>query len=192
MTMHSERLIVEPITEALAAELEQALRLPAVYARVNDGQMPTHEDFLRDVSVWAAGPGPGRPEQRWMDLALRLRRTDALVGRMSATWHRQQVELAYFLTPASWGQGLASEAVQWLEAHCERSWPVERFWIVVTPGNERSLALATRLGYAPLGEAPRPSLFSFNDGDWVMTRPAGLNAPRPSWHPGPPRPAAER
>jgi RimJ/RimL family protein N-acetyltransferase len=188
----SDRLIFEPIVAGHTDALTSALRQPEVWAKVDDGQMPSREAFMDSVQQWAAGPGPDRPEQRWLDLALRMRSTGEVIGRVSATWLDQRVELGYFLTPAAWGQGLASEAVRWLEARCLRCWPVTSFWIVVTPGNTRSIALATRLGYAPLGEAPRPRLLSHDPGDVVLSKDATLNAPRPSSPPRPPRPAGAR
>jgi len=65
-----------------------------------------------------------------------------------------EVEVGWHLHPDSWGHGYATEAAR---AVIDRGFcaGVPEVYAVVRPGNERSLAVCSRLGMTPLGRIRR-------------------------------------
>ena len=72
-----------------------------------------------------------------------------------------QVNVGYYLFPAARGKGYASRAVELLLQHLRRDTEYAVATLVIHPDNERSLALARRLGFAQAGEV---------DGNLFFTR----------------------
>jgi RimJ/RimL family protein N-acetyltransferase len=76
-----------------------------------------------------------------------------ILGRRSADvpGHVQpeggELEIGYLLLPAYWGRGLAAEAVEAVLAWAWRQFPDEPVLLCTQVRNERSLALARRLGF---------------------------------------------
>ena len=168
---HSARLTYEVIQASHQGELLAVLGDPRLYEHVNDGQAPTPDALRAEIEGWVAGPQPRHAGQVWRDVMLRSRATGQPLGRVGATWHGGQVELAYFVAVAAWGQGYGAEAVAWMEAACVAELPVEAFWIAVSPGNLRSAALALKMGYLRQPEGSWPRLYSHEPGDWVFRKP---------------------
>lgn len=68
--------------------------------------------------------------------------------------HDEDVEIAWQLTPAHWGQGYASEGARGL-ARWAFDQSVAELFAVVKPGNERSAWIARRLGMEWVGETEK-------------------------------------
>jgi RimJ/RimL family protein N-acetyltransferase len=57
-----------------------------------------------------------------------------------------EVEVGYFLLPAYWGQGYASEAASLVVAYAFCELQLESVVVVIDPGNDASISVARRLG----------------------------------------------
>ena len=88
------------------------------------------------------------------------RATDRFVGTISLTRrgahhpghlapHGEELELAYTLSRADWGRGLAFQAATALLRRAAADLPDEPVIVVTQSANTRSLALAGRLGFVP-------------------------------------------
>lgn len=79
-----------------------------------------------------------------------LRQTEAVIGRCGLlSWEiegRREVEVAYLLDPAVWGQGLATEAASAIVAHGLATLDVDRLICLIDPGNEPSRRVAQKIG----------------------------------------------
>jgi RimJ/RimL family protein N-acetyltransferase len=63
-----------------------------------------------------------------------------------------QVNVGYYLFPAARGKGYASRAVELLLEHLRRDTEHTAATLVIHPDNQRSLALARRLGFVHTGD----------------------------------------
>jgi len=97
-------------------------------------------------------------------LAVEERATSAIVGWVGP-WHpvfapelAEEVELGWTIRPSSWGRGLASEAggaaLDATFAHL----PVPEVISLIHPSNDRSAAVARRLGMRHLRDTRHPGL----------------------------------
>jgi RimJ/RimL family protein N-acetyltransferase len=59
---------------------------------------------------------------------------------------RDEVEVAYLLSKAYWGQGLATEAAQAIASYAFEKLQLARLVCLVVPGNEASASVAKKLG----------------------------------------------
>jgi RimJ/RimL family protein N-acetyltransferase len=76
--------------------------------------------------------------------------TGAFLGRCGLLpWHidgQLNVELAFLIDKTRWGQGLATEAAAGIVDHARNVLGLARLICLITPGNERSAAVARKLG----------------------------------------------
>ena len=87
--------------------------------------------------------GPGRPDERWINHAVRLA-DGPYLGRVEATVHRGHwAEIAYVFGLEHRGRGHARAAVRWLLGQLE----VDEVWATTVPANERSRRLLEALGF---------------------------------------------
>jgi RimJ/RimL family protein N-acetyltransferase len=78
----------------------------------------------------------------------------ALVGFVSlhaVSWPNRRAELGYMIGRASWGRGLAREAVRLIVQHAFRTVGLHRLEADTDPRNARSMALLERLGFRQEG-----------------------------------------
>ncbi|MFF8957920.1 GNAT family N-acetyltransferase [Streptomyces sp. NPDC014894] len=98
-------------------------------------------------------------ERQWAErghglCAVELRSTGEFIGRSGLQfWERYgEVELGWTLRASSWGHGYATEAARacldWGFARLDE----EYFTALMRPGNEASIRVAERLGFAPRRE----------------------------------------
>jgi XTP/dITP diphosphohydrolase len=66
------------------------------------------------------------------------------------------VECGWLLAPSEWGKGYATEAGAAALRHGFRDLGLRRIISLIYPGNERSMAVARRLGMRPAGEEQHP------------------------------------
>jgi RimJ/RimL family protein N-acetyltransferase len=165
-TARTARLDVEPLRPEHAAELHAALADPAVHRYIETSgpwTVPAVRDRLERV---AAGPPPGSREV-WLNFA--VRREARLVGRLESTVHGPLAEIAYLFDPAVSGQGYATEAVEWLLGHLRDVHGVTEAWATTDPGNDASVRLLARTGFAQVDEV-HPDVGSYDEGDLVFRR----------------------
>lgn len=110
--------------------------------------------------------GDGKPQscgQAWANLALLmghwqmrgyglwavlLRDSGRLIGRCGL-WHPEGwpgVEIGWMLARECWGRGYATEAARAVLAHAQQQQLAESLISLIHPSNERSIAVARRLG----------------------------------------------
>src|SRR5688572_8751210 len=59
---------------------------------------------------------------------------------------RPEVELAYLIDKARWGEGLATEAARGIIQHARTQLHLKRLICLIAPGNAASIAVATKVG----------------------------------------------
>jgi ribosomal-protein-alanine N-acetyltransferase len=91
-----------------------------------------------------------------------LRETGALVGTAilkplvdGAEKVQPEIEIGWHLRKSAWGQGYATEAARALLARAFELTSEDTIWVVVQPPNERSLAVARRIGMRHVGRTER-------------------------------------
>ena len=125
---------------------------PEVYAGI--GQPRTREEvwlrLLRSIGQWTLfGYGA------WV---VRTRDTDAAIGEVGLMEMRRAIEppldapeVGWLLAPEAQGRGLAGEALAAVLGWSDEA-RIARTTCIIDPDNVRSIRLATRAGYRPLGE----------------------------------------
>ncbi|QDC10962.1 GNAT family N-acetyltransferase [Oceanicola sp. D3] len=91
-------------------------------------------------------------------LAIELRESNAFIGQIGLTKPEQfpEPELGWCVWPEFEGKGYAFEAAQALLAWAWANLPAATVVSYIDPENDRSIALARRLGAAEDGQAARP------------------------------------
>ncbi len=143
---------------------------------------PTDLDALREIwsdPAVAASLSPGRPvdpsaaaraalgarlsgwERNGFDLWAAVERSSLEVIGWIGAWRQDvapelagEVEVGWTLRQPWWGLGLASEGAGAAVATAFAELPVERVIHLIDSANERSIAVATRLGSIPVGTTP--------------------------------------
>lgn len=161
------RLYFEPLTRHQLNGLAQILRSPLVYQHIDDS-VPTAKEFVLGLEIALAGPPVERHEELWLNYLVRLRATGETVGRLEATVHDSIAEVAVLLGPAYWGNGYATEALEWLHGEVVRQWSSVDFWATTAPKNERSQSMLRKCGYQETTVDQAPSLRSYVCGDRVF------------------------
>jgi RimJ/RimL family protein N-acetyltransferase len=128
----------------------------------------TTVDALHERIQRVATGGPAsRPEERWLNMVVRRRTDDAIIGRVEATVVHRRAEVAYVFGPAWWGTGYATEATAWLIGHlCER-FELDEIGAAIHRDNLASQQLARRVGMIEVAP-PDPPLTSYDRGDLVF------------------------
>lgn len=95
----------------------------------------------------------GHPDQPALGLWATVERdSGAFLGRCGLLpWMiegRPEVELAYLIDKARWGQGLATEAALGIIEYARKQLGLRRLVCLIMPGNAASAAVATKVGMA--------------------------------------------
>lgn len=165
----SERLRFEPLSWAHAALLSEVLLDPAVYEFIAGPHPTSTWDLAEDFDRAAQGPAADCQPMRWWNIGIFALDTGEGLGQIQATIVDDWAEIAYVLGSKHWGQGYAQEAVRWLQRQLAEDGAAATLWATVAPGNERSVRLLGRLGYAPVLDG-WPRLGSYDEGDLVFCR----------------------
>lgn len=163
------RLAIEPLREDHAEELYAALSDERV-GRYLGGPDVESLDWLRDRIRRLIAGAPAGSGQEWWNAVVLL--DGVVIGRVEATLHDGDAEVAYVLGPRWWRQGYASEAAAWLLEEL-RAAGVARAWATVLPGNAGSRGVLRRLGFVEVDPPRAPALLSYDDGDLVLVKPLG-------------------
>jgi [ribosomal protein S5]-alanine N-acetyltransferase len=142
-------------TRRLALRHFEAGDVEALYRLYRDPQMRAHfpdgtRTFAetREELEWFLNGHPDRPELGlWAAVE---RSTGAFVGRCGLLpWiidGRLEVELAYLIDKARWGEGLATEAAYGIAQHARDDLGLKRLICLIMPGNAASAAVAEKIG----------------------------------------------
>src|SRR5882762_4963243 len=140
-------LTLEPQTAAHAEEMFAVLSDPAIYEYENEP--PPSVDWLRVRFTQLESRRSADGQEQWLNWVIRLP-TSELIGYVQATVHADgRAAIAYELSSAYWGRGLAREAVQAMISELVGHYRVPSLSSVLKRGNLRSMRLLERLGFSP-------------------------------------------
>lgn len=143
----TRRLRIEPLAESHAGVMLPLLQDERIYPYIPDRHYDRVEDLAARYRRLAAGSGD--PAEQWLNWVLFLQSTGEAVGVLQATAlpGERLADVAYVLSPARWGQGLATEALSWLLHHLASS-GIDTARAQIDERNAASLAVVRRLGFA--------------------------------------------
>ena len=170
--IETDRLSLEPQSLSHANEMFEVLSDPAIYEYEN--QPPQSLEWLRvRFAKLETRLSPDGREQ-WLNWVIRLP-TSALIGYVQATIHPEgRAAIAYVLSSAYWGHGLARHAVEVMITELVEQYGVRSVCAVLKCENLRSIRLLGRLGF--FLAAPEQNLIDrIEPGELLMCR----NSPQP-------------
>ena len=142
----SPNLSLEPQTAAHAEAMFLVLSDPAIYEHEN--APPISVAWLRERFARLEARQSPDGQQQWLNWVIRLP-TGELIGYVQATVHAaHRASIAYELSSAFWGRGLASEAVRAMILELVAHHQVLDLSAVLKSGNQRSFRLLERLGFS--------------------------------------------
>lgn len=161
--------MIEPLREDHAEALFAALSDDRVGTYLGGPDVESLEWLSDRIRRLLAG-APAGSGQEWWNGVLVL--DGVVIGRVEATLHDGDAEVAYVLGPPWWRQGYATEAAAWLLDEL-RAAGVARAWATVVPANAGSRGVLRRLGFVEADPPDAPRLLSYDDGDLVLMRDLG-------------------
>lgn len=140
------RLRLRPLTEDDAPFILRLLNEPSFLRFIGDKQVRTVEDaqgYLR------SGPLASYQTHGHGLLAVIRAETGELLGMCGLLKrdHLEAPDLGYAYVPETWGQGFAKEAAEAVLAQAEKGLGHDRILALVSPDNDRSIALLKKLGF---------------------------------------------
>lgn len=148
------RLRYEPLTAEHAQALFPLFADPVVYQHIDDHPPTSVGELASRYERMSAGPPAHRTGESWWNYAVRLLGSGLAIGRIEATIVEDRAEVAYLFGQAYWGQGYATEALEWLHQQLRERTGASVFWATARPENERSIRLLRRHGYVQANEWP--------------------------------------
>ena len=146
-------LTLEPQTAAHAEEMFAVLSDPAIYEHEN--APPPSLEWLRARFARLESRLSANGREQWLNWVIRLPSSE-LIGYVQATVDAGgRAAIAYELSSAYWGRGLAGLAVQAMLAELVQHYQVRNFAAVFKRGNLRSMRLLERLGFSPASPEQR-------------------------------------
>src|SRR5260221_12817778 len=143
----SSRLTLEPQAAAHAEEMFAVLSDPAIYEYENEP--PASLEWLRARFAKLESRLSANGREQWLNWVIRLP-TSELIGYVQATLHpNDRAAIAYELSSAYWGRGLARQAVQAMISELVGHYQVRSLSSVLKRENFRSMRLLERLGFSP-------------------------------------------
>lgn len=157
--IHTERLVLEPLTVEHADELARVLDDPALHTFIG-GQPETADELRARYARWSAGSP--EPKVRWRNWAVRLADANCLVGTVQATIQGETAEVAWVVGTRWQGRGIATEAARgllgWLSDEGVRTVVAH-----VHPDNLASARVVRSLGLRPNGREQD------GEAEWALT-----------------------
>jgi len=146
LVVETPRLLLRRLEPGDLQPLFALYRDPEIRRWYPDGTRTLEQ--TRDELEWFLEGHPRHPELGlWATIE---KRSGAFLGRCGLLpWTiagRPEVELAYLIDKARWGEGLATEASLGIVEHARRALGLTRLVCLIMPGNERSAAVARRVG----------------------------------------------
>jgi len=145
--LHSQRLVLEPLTPAHADELLAPLADPRLYTHVPQDP-PASLAALRERFVFLGARRSPVGDQLWLNWVMRDKHDGQARGRVQATVTAEgRAWIAYEVFPEYWGRGLATEACRRMIEWLVDALGVRQFAAEVDSLNSASLRLLERLGF---------------------------------------------
>lgn len=144
--LETQRLILRHLEPQDLQALYALYRDPEIRRYFPDGTRTLAE--TKEELDWFLNGHPRHPELGlWATVE---KKTGAFVGRCGLLpWtidSRSEVELAYLIDKARWGEGLASEACGGIIRYAQSHLGIRRLIALIMPGNEGSAAVARKVG----------------------------------------------
>jgi RimJ/RimL family protein N-acetyltransferase len=144
--LETERLLLRHLERDDLESLFALYRDPEIRRYFPDGTLT--RDETREELEWFLGGHPEDPELGlW---ATMHKESGEFIGRCGLLpWtidNRPEVEVAYLLARAYWGQGLATEAARAIVGHAFERLDVARLICLIDPANRASIRVAERIG----------------------------------------------
>ena len=169
-TLVTERLILRPLEESDLDSCADMFMMPEVRGSLRLPQAFSRRDAWLGMAQWR-GQWELRGSGQW---AVEERSSGRFVGR--AGLHRPEVhdwpglEVGWTLHPTHWGKGYATEAGASSIAYAFEVIGVDEVFSVILPENERSQAVACRLGLTLIEERVLSSFPDAYHGIWRLGR----------------------
>jgi ribosomal-protein-alanine N-acetyltransferase len=142
-------LTLEPQTAAHADAMFVVLSDPAIYTYEN--APPASVEALRARFEKLESRRSGDGTEQWLNWVIRVAGR-GLIGYVQATVRANgSAAIAYELSSAHWGRGLARRATQAMLDELADYYRVATVFAVAKRANARSIRLLDRLGFAPAG-----------------------------------------
>jgi RimJ/RimL family protein N-acetyltransferase len=143
----SERLVIEPLREAHAELLFEAMTEPRLYRWIS-ALPPASLAQLRQRWAGADSRAPNEEGELDLNWAVRLSSDGSYIGKLDASVAKNNVatNVGYIIFFPFWSHGYATEAVRALASHLERQGIVEQR-ALVTLGNDASMRVLTKAGF---------------------------------------------
>ena len=146
----TEALTLEPQTVEHAVEMFEVLGDPAIYTYENEP--PASLEWLRARFEKLESRRSKDGREQWLNWVVRLPSSE-LIGYVQASVRDDgSAAIAYVLSGAWWGQGLACHAVTAMMNELAGQYGVTFFTAVAKRENFRSTRLLERLGFATADE----------------------------------------
>lgn len=140
-------ITLELQTAAHADEMFAVLSDPEIYRYENEP--PASLEWLRARFTKLESRRSADGLEQWLNWVIRLP-TSELIGYVQATVHPNgSAGIAYMLSSAYWGRGLARQAVQSMICELAEHHQVRSLSAVLKRENIRSMRLLERLGFLP-------------------------------------------
>jgi ribosomal-protein-alanine N-acetyltransferase len=160
-------LTLEPQVAAHAEEMFLVLGDPAIYQYENEP--PPSLEWLRARFTKLETRRSADGHEQWLNWVIRLP-TFELAGYVQATVYPEgRAGIAYQLSSAYWGRGLAREAVKAMILELVEHYDVHRLFAVLKSENLRSMRLLERLGFS-LASAEQHATHRVELGEVLMHR----------------------
>lgn len=178
-TYETDRLLLEPLRAAHAAEMFELLSDSRLYHFIPGEPPPTLASLVERFQRLERRVSPDG-EQAWLNWVLRSRAGGHCVGRIEVTVRRDQSALlAYEIGAASWGQGFATEACRRILGVLFQELSVSRVIAEVDTRNAASIRLLERLGFHRTELRAGADFFKGSPSDeftYVLERSGGVEA----------------
>ena len=151
--LRTERLTLEPLRVAHAAEMADILNDQALYA-FTAGSPPTRAGLRKQYEHLVAGQSPAGREG-WLNWVVRRHDTGDAIGYVQATVERsgedKSADLAWVIGTAHQNRGFATESARTVAGWLQRQ-GVHKLTAHVHPAQRASLAVAGAVGLLDTGE----------------------------------------
>lgn len=144
----SERLSLEPLTQAHAEEMLEGLKDAALYEFIPD-EPPADLTALRSRYGRLESRQSPDGKEAWLNWVVRSRVDDACLGYVQATVDpgAGTALIAYLIFRASWGRGYAREALAAVLPRLFMDFGLTLVDALIDTRNKRSMALVEALGF---------------------------------------------
>jgi [ribosomal protein S5]-alanine N-acetyltransferase len=170
-TVETERLVLRPFREDDLDAYTAVLTTPEVRRSLHMADDFGPFDAWSQMAIWL-GQWELRGTGQW---AVEERSTGRLIGRAGTHWPPRHdwpgVEIGWVLHPDVWGRGYATEAGAAAIDHAFAWFPdLDAVVSVILPENQRSQAVARRLGFELVEERPLSHFPARAHGIWRLDR----------------------